>query len=68
MKITNIRVDGMRERIVIVCPNCSAHNSYFIYPQGKFQATRICQNCGAVLVFDCEQEVKEDNGTAEITT
>ena len=59
IKVSNIRIDHIIERVNVECPNCGKVNQYSISGKGKFEAMRPCHNCEAILIFDCE-EVKND--------
>ena len=56
MDISNIRVTGHTEKISVECPDCAHKNTYFVHPACKFEAIRHCFNCGAVMIFLCEEE------------
>jgi len=58
MKVTNIRIREYAAVIEVVCPGCLHKNRYIVHQQGKFSADRPCYECGAILMFDCTEEVK----------
>ena len=60
LKVKNIKVTGHAEKVLAVCPACSCWNYYFFHPTSKFQAIRLCKDCGAVLELSVE-EVKDDS-------
>lgn len=55
IKISNIRIDHIVDRVNVECPNCGKVNQYSVARKGKFEAIRPCHNCEAVLIFYCEE-------------
>ena len=59
MKISNIRIKDMGERITVECPNCHKCNYYSVMGGLKFECIRPCHHCEAILIFDCEEGANE---------
>ena len=55
MKVSNIRIRDMGERIEVECPACKRINFYTVMGSRKFECIRPCHFCGAILIFDCEE-------------
>ena len=59
MKISNIRIKDMAERICVECPACHKLNHYSVMGSLRFECIRPCHSCEAILIFTCEEENNE---------
>ncbi len=56
LKVINITIHAVGERVNVICPNCSYINNYAVMPSPKFEAIRPCLKCEAIIKFECEEE------------